>query len=160
MLDFEKIFADNERLIFGYLLKICGNHSLAEELTQETFFRAYINLSSLRNEEKASVWLCSIAKNTYYAWYNENKKLLSSEQINATSDSSDLADLFIEKELSETAFRCLHSLDEPYKEVFMLKVFGCLSLKEISALFGKSESWARVTFYRAKQKITEGMDIE
>lgn len=157
MLDFEKVFQDNERLIFCYLTKLCGNFSLAEELTQETFFRAYMNLSSLRNEEKVSVWLCQIAKNTYFAWYNDNKKRRIIDHVQLTDNTPDLADLFAEKELSERAFLCLHELDEPYKEVFMLSVFGCLSLKDISTLFGKSESWARVTFYRAKQKIMEGL---
>lgn len=66
-------------------------------------------------------------------------------------------ELFLQKELSQKAFLCLHSLEEPYKEVFMLSVFGNVSLKEISTIFGKSESWARVTFYRAKQKLMEKM---
>lgn len=155
MLNFEKVFRENEQFIFRYMVKLCGNSSLAEELTQETFFRAYMNLASLRNEEKVSVWLCQIAKNTYFAWFNENKKRQPLEQIQLTDSTPDLADLFVEKELSGRAFSCLRQLEEPYKEVFMLAVFGCLSLKDISALFGKSESWARVTFYRAKQKIME-----
>ena len=74
MTDFEKLFENNKELIFKYLIKLTRNNSLAEELTQETFFRAYMNYASLRNKEKASVWLCQIAKNTYYAWYNEHKK--------------------------------------------------------------------------------------
>ena len=138
-------------------MKLCGNFSLAEELTQETFFRAYMNLASLRNEEKVSAWLCQIAKNTYFAWFNANKKQQPLDLIQLADSAPDLAELFAEKELSAKAFSCLHALDEPYKEVCMLSVFGCLSLKDISALFGKSESWARVTFYRAKQKIMEGL---
>lgn len=156
MADFEKLFEENRGFIFKYLMKLCGDSSLSEELTQETFFRAYMNLGKLRDEDKAASWLCQIAKNTYFAWYNENKKLLPLEQAQAT-DEPDIAESFAEKELSHKAFVCLHELEEPYKEVFMLSVFGCLSLKEISKLFGKSESWARVTFYRAKQKLIERM---
>ena len=157
MTDFEKLFEKNKSFIYKYLIKLCKNSSLAEELTQETFFRAYMNIASLKNEDKASVWLCQIAKNTYFAWYNENKKLLPLDESQILDDSPDVADWFSEKELSEKALMCLHQLEEPYKEVFMLSVLGDLSLKDISKLFGKSESWARVTYYRAKQKLIERM---
>lgn len=157
MTDFEKLFEKNKSFIYKYLIKLCKNSSLAEELTQETFFRAYMNIASLKNEDKASVWLCQIAKNTYFAWYNENKKLLPLDESQILDDSPDVADLFSEKEFSEKALMCLHQLEEPYKEVFMLAVLGNLSLKDISRLFGKSESWARVTYYRAKQKLIERM---
>ena len=155
MADFEKIYTENSDFIFKYLLKLCKNVSLAEELTQETFFRAYMNFKSLKNEAKAPVWLCQIAKNTYFAWYNEQNKHSTFEENEELKDDFDIECFFEKKELSEKAFECLHGLEEPYKEVFMLSVFGQLSLKEISRLFGKSESWARVTFYRAKQKLTE-----
>lgn len=156
MPDFERLFQDNNSFIFRFLMKLCGDVSLAEELTQETFYRAYMNLSALRSEEKASAWLCQIAKNTYFAWFSRQKKTqaLSEPPIDSTPD---IAELFEEKELADRAFSCLHALDEPYKEVFMLSVFGGVSLKDISTIFGKSESWARVTFYRSKQKIMEGL---
>lgn len=155
MTEFEKIYSENSDFIYKYLLKLCGNTHTAEELTQETFFRAYMNLSGLRNKSKAPVWLCQIAKNAYFAWYNEQKNFRTLESNNETADDFDIETFFEKRELSENAFACLHELEEPYKEVFMLSVFGQLSLKEISKLFGKSESWARVTFYRAKQKLAE-----
>ena len=157
MTEFEKLFNENREFIFKYLMKMTQNISLSEELTQETFFRAYMNYASLRNKEKASVWLCQIAKNTYYAWYNEQKKKASIDDLDFMSDSKTIEDEFVQKELSQKALLCLHELDEPYKEVFMLSVFGGFSLKDISSIFGKSESWARVTFYRAKQKLLERM---
>lgn len=157
MLDFDKVFRENQGFIYRYLLKLCGNDSLAEELTQETFFRAYMNMTGLRKEEKVSVWLCQIARNTYFAWYNEQKKLQPMDDIEIQDSGPDMADIFVEQEFLQKAYTCLHQMDEPYKEVFMLSVFGGLSLKNISTLFGKSESWARVTFYRAKQKLLEGM---
>ena len=157
MLDFEMVFRDNNQFIFRFLMKLCGDASLAEELTQETFFRAYMNMSALRNEEKVAVWLCQIAKNTYFAWFNEQKRKQPISQLIPTDSTPDIAELFEEKELAGRAFSVLHALEEPYKEVFMLSVFGVLSLKDISAMFGKSESWARVTYYRAKQKIMEGL---
>ena len=157
MTEFEKVFDENRDLIFKYLMKLTRNVSLAEELTQETFFRAYMNFSSLRNKEKAPAWLCQIAKNTYFAWYNEQKKTDEFNPSEMVSDNKNIEDDFIKKELSQKALLCLHELDEPYKEVFMLSVFGGFSLKDISLTFGKSESWARVTFYRAKQKLSERM---
>lgn len=157
MPEFETVFRENEQFVFRFLMKLCADASLAEELTQDTFFRAYMNLSSLRDENKVSSWLCQIAKNTYFAWYNSQKKTLPlTEDISADS-APDIAELFEEQELAGKAFSCLHVLEEPYKEVFLLFVFGGLSLKAISTMFGKSESWARVTFYRAKQKIMEGL---
>ena len=156
MTEFEKLFNENREFIFKYLMKITHDVSLAEELTQETFFRAYMNYSSLRSKDKASVWLCQIAKNTYFAWYNEQKKTVPLDEYESASGENP-EDSFIKKELSRKALMYLYELEEPYKEVFMLSVFGGFSLKEISLMFGKSESWARVTFYRAKQKLSERM---
>lgn len=155
--DFEIVFRENQAFIYRYLLKLCQNKELAEELTQETFFRAYMNLSSVRNEGKIAGWLCQIAKNSYYAWYNSQKKVSSFEEDYDPPDPYNIEEVFLEKEVTDKALQCLHRLEEPYKEVFMLSVFGQIPLKEISRLFGKSESWAKVTFYRAKQKLMEEM---
>ena len=157
MTEFEKLFNENREFIFKYLVKLTQDISLSEELTQETFFRAYMNYASLRNKEKASTWLCQIAKNTYFAWYNEQKKKVSLDGLESTCSDVNIEDAFVQKELSQKALHCLHELEDPYKEVFMLSVFGGFSLKDISSIFGKSESWARVTFYRAKQKLSERM---
>ena len=157
MTEFEKLFNENREFIFKYLMKMIQDVSLADELTQETFFRAYMNYASLRNKDRASVWLCTIAKNTYYAWYNDRKKKASLDELETPSSPKSIEDAFVQKELSQKALLCLHELEDPYKEVFMLSVFGDFSLKDISLIFGKSESWARVTFYRAKQKLSERM---
>lgn len=157
MTEFEKLFNENRDFIFKYLMKMTRDSSLSEELTQETFFRAYMNYTSLKNKNKAPVWLCQIAKNTYYAWYNEQKDKTALDDFETVEDGQSIEDDFLRKELSQKALLCLHELEEPYKEVFMLCVFGDFSLKDISLIFGKSESWARVTFYRAKQKLSERM---
>lgn len=157
MTDFEKLFIENKDLVYRFLIKLSGNISLAEELTQETFFRAYVNLASLREREKAAVWLCQIAKNTYFSWYNEQKKIDFFESTDDMDSSALPEDVVILKELSREALIKLNELEEPYREVFILSVFGGLSLKEISEIFNKSESWARVTFYRAKHKLLERM---
>lgn len=157
MAEIEKLFDEHYGFIFKYILSLCHNESLAEELTQETFFRAYINIKSLRNDAKAAAWLCSIAKNLYFSWYNENKKFTGLEEAEEISDKADIAEKVATKELVEAVYRHLCELEEPYREVFMLAVLGDVSLTDISKAFQKSESWARVTFYRAKQKILEKM---
>lgn len=157
MNDFEELFNSNRDFIFKYLMKLTRDTSLAEELTQETFFRAYINYASLRNKEKASIWLCQIAKNTYFAWHNDHKRIEPIKEAMSCSEATNIEEAFIQKNLSEKALVCLHELEEPYKEVFMLSVFAGFSLKDISKIYDKSESWARVTFYRAKQKLSERM---
>ena len=158
MTDFEKLFNENREFIFKYLMKMTRDITLSEELTQETFFRAYMNYASLKNKEKTSVWLCQIAKNTYFAWYNEQKKKDSLDDLEVASSDVSIEDAFVQKELSQKALICLHDLEEPYKEVFELRTFGELSFRNIAQIFGKTESWARVTYHRARLKIIERME--
>ena len=153
--EFEAVFEKNRELVYRFLLKLCRSASLAEELTQETFFRAFINFASIRDKEHCSTWLCQTAKNCYYRWYNEQKKLVPIED--APEETGDPFELSEERELSEMAALELARLESPYRDVFTLCVLGGSSLKQISAMYGRSESWARVTFYRARQKLAERM---
>ena len=155
--DFEHLYRAYREPVFRYLQSLSRSGELAEELTQETFYRAYMNYASLRNKENAAPWLFRIARNAYYSFCKEQKHSLPLEAAESFPAPDDVAATCENRALSEDALRCLHELDEPYKEVFMLAVFGGMPMKEISALFGKSESWARVTFYRAKQKLQESM---
>ncbi len=157
-MDFERIYEENRDFIHRYLLKLCGNENLAEELTQEAFFKAYMNLSGMRREEKIPVWLCQIAKNTYFAWYKEQKRYGTLDIPDVLPGGKDPEADYLQKELTGQALLALSQLEEPYKKVLILSVFGQLSLKDISDMFEKSESWARVTFYRAKQKLLERME--
>ena len=157
MAEFEQIYEANQGFIYKFLLNYCRDASLAEELTQETFFKAYMNFQALKDRDKAPAWLCQIARNTYFAWYHQQKRIQPLDDTIVLAQT-DLEEMAISKDLSHAAMRCLQELDQPYKEVLMLAVFGGVSLKEISRLFGKSESWARVTFYRAKQKILDNME--
>ncbi len=157
MIQFEQLYMQHRRLVFGYLRKLCRNDALAEELEQETFFRAYMNLSSLRQEDKASLWLCRIAQNAYFAWYNEHKRLSPLVEDMGEDPNPDPEQLLCQRECSAAAFGALEALEEPYRQVLTLYILGELSLKEISRSFGKSESWARVTLHRGKQKLKERM---
>ena len=157
MTEFEEVYRLYFRDVYRYCLALCRDEETAEEVTQETFFKAHMNFQSLRDRGKAPAWLCQIAKNTYFAWHHQQKRIQPLEETVALT-RGDLEEMAIAKDLSAAAMRCLQELDQPYKEVLMLSVFGGVSLKEISRLFGKSESWAKVTFYRAKQKILDNME--
>lgn len=156
MTEFEKVFEENRDLVFRYLLKLCRNNDLADELTQETFFRAYVNFAGIRSKGHCSTWLCQTAKNCYFAWYNGQKRLAPLEDDLASAP--DPAELAETRELTEKASRLLDELGEPYNTVFRLAVVEEMPLKEISLLYGKSKSWARVTYYRAKQRLAERME--
>ena len=158
MADIERLYKEHYGFIYKFLISLSHNKSVAEELAQETFFRAYMNIKKLRKDNKAAVWLCQIAKNLYFAWYNEQKKLLPLEEQEEICMVQNVEEEVAIKELSSQAMSCLSHIKEPYREVFELHVLGAVSLKEISHLYGKSESWARVTFYRAKQKLIERME--
>lgn len=159
MSDFDVIYQQHGKMVFFFLLSICHDELLAEELTQETMFRAMMNIGSFRGESKISVWLCQIAKNCYYEWQKKNKRILSiNETAVSCSDNKDIVIEFEEKDTAKQILYHLHNLPEPYKEVFMLHALGEISLKSISQLFGKSNSWARVTYYRAKTMIIEKME--
>ena len=157
MVNFEKLYAENQGLVFGYLRRLCRDESLAEELTQETFFRAYMNLASLRKEESAPSWLCQIAKNAYFAWYNSQKRHSSLELSEELQSPESLEETVVRKELGRQAMEALENLEEPYRTVFALAALEDVPLGEISRRFRKSESWARVIYHRAGKKLAERM---
>ena len=160
MLDIRKVYGEYFTVVYKYLLALSRNTHIAEELTQETFFKAMKKLDDFRGECELRVWLCQISKNTYYDYLKKNRKY-AEEAENETEDvSSDLIRNFTDRETAFQIHKVLHKLQEPYKEVFSLRVFGELSFAMISSLFGKSESWARVTYHRACKKIREELDRE
>ena len=75
-------------------------------------------------------------------------------------DAPGVEEILAEGELSRQVHRIIHEMDEPYKEVFTLRIFGDLAFSDISSLFGKSESWARVTYHRARKMIVERLRKE
>lgn len=133
---------------------LCHNADLSEELTQETFYQAVKSIDRYNGECKMSVWLCQIAKHTYYKYLEKNKKEqrdVGQHHILHTSPETE----FIHTEDKIALYRTIHLLEEPYKEVLLLRILGDLSFKEIGEIQLKNENWARVTFYRAKLKLRE-----
>ena len=156
-MNYEELFLEKRELVYRYLFSLCRDPVLAEELTQETFFRAYINFGSLRNREKAGVWLCSIGKNCFYTWYREQKRVQPQEVPESETVSTDPEEVYIDGESYRALHDSINALEDPYGQVLKSRVVDGLSLQEISRIYGKSESWARVTFYRAKEKLKERM---
>lgn len=134
--DFERIYAEYYDQVYGYCLRLTHDPHMAEEVTQESFFKALKAIGSFHGECRLQVWLCQIAKNTYFSLLKKQKRSAPLE-----GDWPAPADL-----------------EEPYREVFWLRAFGELSFAQIGGLFEKTESWARVTYHRARMKIKEALE--
>jgi len=153
MLDFDEIYMTYAKQVFGYIMSLTDDIHLSEEITQETFFRAYKNIKSFKGNCKLSVWLCTIAKNCLVDHMRHQKKYNETELSESISTSLLIVDDIVSKDNNKLIHKALHSLKEPYKEVFMLRHYSELSLKDIADIFSKTESWARVTYYRAKNQL-------
>ncbi len=151
-MDFQEVYDLYFKDVYKYVFSLCRNESIAEEITQETFFKALKSIDSFHGQCRLFVWLCQIAKNSYYTYLSKAKRY-SGELEFAAGDT--LEDRLLEKESAFAIHRILHGLPEPYREVFSLRVFGELSFRQIGELFGKTESWARVVYHRARLKIKE-----
>ena len=156
MEDFEKIYLEYYDVVFQYTVSLCKDEVWAEEITQEAFFKALKSIESFRGECKLSVWLCQIAKNICFTQAKRQQKQINSllEIIPATDS---IEQKIFNKETAFELHKLLHQLDNPYKDVFWMRTFGELSFAEIGSIWRKSESWARVTYHRAKLKIKEAI---
>ena len=151
---FEKIYREYYTPVYRYTLSLCKNADTAEEITQETFFKALKNIEKYNPEQKMLTWLCASAKNTYFTVIKKSDRFTSlSDELEDNGDS--LLDKIIDSESSTEILKALHLLPEPYKEVFTLRVLGSFSFKKIGEVFGKTEAWARVTFFRSKTMLKE-----
>lgn len=162
MQDLDRIYQDNFIKVYRYILSISGDPHLAEDITQDTFFKALKKLDHFRGDCTVTTWLCRIARNQYLNQKNRQSRLQdtinnrSSENVAAPSAEQEL----IQREQASEVMIAMQRLDDPYKEVFSLRMFSELSFKEIGKVFGKNDSWARVVFHRAKLKIKEELKDE
>ena len=153
--DFQQVYELYFRDVYRYALSLCRNESLAEEITQETFYKALQKIDSFDGRCKTSVWLCQIAKNTYLSLCRKGKFLEPEGDLTLLIGAGSMEDDLCDGETAFQIHKVLHSLEEPYKEVFSLRTFGELPFGKIGMIFGKTESWARVTYHRARLKIKE-----
>lgn len=156
MADVEQIYEQYFQDVYLFVLSLSRNKQIAEEITQETFVKAVKNINQFKGNCKISVWLCQIAKNTYFTYMDKQKRYGPGDPQEKTQENSfTIEQKLIDKTEALRIHKLLHSLKEPYKEVFTLRVFGELSFDHISEVFGRTESWARVTFHRAKNIIQD-----
>ena len=157
--EFEEIYRRYFRDVYRFSLSLAQDGPLAEEIAQDTFFRALKALNTFDGSKDIRAWLFTIARNTWYSHCRSQKRLISQEDLPQDLPSGVRIEERIED--AESAFaihQFLHAMAEPYKEVFTLRVFGELPYEKIGRLFGKSANWARVTFYRAKVQIITHME--
>ena len=139
------------------MMTIVKNQSLAEEITQNTFYKAMTAKHTYEGKSSEFTWLCSIAKNLAIDECRKNTKYASFDEA-SSEVSFDMVDNYEDQDTALQIHLILHELQKPYKEVFQLRVFGELSFSQIGTIFGKTENWARVTYHRARLKIKERMD--
>ncbi|MDD5703254.1 MAG: sigma-70 family RNA polymerase sigma factor [Dehalococcoidales bacterium] len=159
MQNMDQIYKEYFQTVYRYLFCLTNDANLSEELTQETFYQALKTVNNFRGDCKISVWLCQIAK---HLWFKDCKKRnrivtlpLDSIEFELPAKES-VEDEILVKEARIDLYRKLHSLDEKTKEVMYLRLTGELSFKEIGDILNRNETWARVTFYRGKQRLFRG----
>ena len=157
MQDIEQIYKEYFETVNKYLFCLTHNNDISEELTQETFYKAVKKIDTYKGECKMSVWLCQIAKNLWYDECRKNKKLknISEEDLFNIEEKSTIEDNVVSEEEKIEIYKKMQKLDDKTREVMYLRISGELSFKEIGIILNKTENWARVTFYRGKNKLKE-----
>ena len=160
-MEFEQIYSTYFESVYRYIWKLSGDEHIAEEITSETFLEAMKSIEDFRGDCDMRVWICQIAKNTYYSYMKKSHRMVSVDEIEIQSITDSNA--FIEEQIGiqeeiRQIRKILHMMSDPYKEVFMWRVFGEMSFKEIGALYGKTDNWACVTYHRARKMIQDRLE--
>lgn len=159
MWDMDGIYKEYADMVYKYLFSLSLNAYVAEELTQETFYRAILSVDTYNGRCKMSTWLCQIAKHLWYQELDKNRRKATKQLDETLPDHSQSVETaMLDTEDKMYIFRMLHNLPEPIREVMYLRLSGELSFREIGELLNQSETWARVTFYRGKKKLMGGLE--
>lgn len=159
--DFEQLYNTYFNDVYLYIRRLSGDEHIAEEITSETFLKAIKSIDSFRGDCDVRVWLCQIAKNCYYSHLRKVRKTVSineNEMFEFPDTSPGVEERCVTQDEIERIHKVLHDIDEPYKEVFMWRVYADLSFKEIAQIFGKSDNWACVTYHRARKIILKRLE--
>ena len=160
MEDMEQIYREHARTVYKFLLSQCRNEALAEELTQETFYQAVRSIGRFDGSCKMSVWLCQIGKHLWYQYLQKHKREIPRDEIIPEQMAASAEEELMAREGHLELLKQIHSLPDPAREVVYLRIFGGLSFREIGDVLGKTENWARVTFYRSKERLKGGFKNE
>ena len=156
--EFEKIYIRYFNDVFLFLKKLSKDESIAEEITSETFFKAMRSIDNFHGEADVRVWLCQIAKNCYFSYLKKQQRIENIDDIDLPDNKDTIEEQILKQYDAMQVHLLLHNLAEPYKEVFMLRVLGELSFKQIADIFQKTDNWACVTYHRARNKILMQME--
>ncbi len=153
--DITKILDEYTDHVYKYLFCLTHEYNLAEELTQETIYRAMKNINKLRDENKVEAWLCKIAKNLWLQELKYRKKNIGMnvEDLTKVEMEQNLEEVFLEKQNKRILYDIIEKFEEEDKELVYLRIIDNLKFKEIANITGKTETWARVTYYRLKRQI-------
>ena len=148
----EQIYLEHAKTVYGFLLTRTGNPDLAEDLTQETFYQAVKHVDRYEGKSSVSTWLCGIAKNLWYGYLKKQKNQTSLSEAEEIPVDSAETELFRGWENLQV-LRMIHRLEDPMREVIYLRLIGNLSFAQIGEIMERNENWARVTYYRGKEKV-------
>lgn len=154
MTAFERVYQENYPVVYRYVLSLCRNASLAEEITQEAFVKALEHMERFDGRCRLYVWLCQIAKNTYFSYLKKQKRFAGEAPGEVPAEAGP-EERLLDRDTADRLLALLDRLPEPYREVFSLRVFGELSFSQIGELYGKTDGWARLIYYRAKRRLKE-----
>ena len=156
----DEIYRAYAQDVYRFALRLCGDPVQAEDILQETMLRAIVHFECFEGRCSVKTWLCTIARNLFLNQCSRaDHGNLSLEDVHA-DDGALIEERITDRMQEQAIHRLLHDLDEPYKEVFTLRTFAELPFAEIGAIFGKSANWARVTCFRAKEKLLLRMEEE
>lgn len=161
MTAFEELYHTYFNDVYLYILRISGDEYIAQEITSDTFFKAMRAMDRFRGECDIRVWLCQIAKNCYNTYLKKQNRTesLDVEPWHNVSDGKEcLSDRIADRDEAVRIQKILHEIPEPYKEVFMWRVYAEMSFKEIASIFGKTENWACVVYHRARKMIKQRLE--
>lgn len=161
-MEFEKIYNIYFNDVFRYIRRLSGNEHIAEEITADTFFKAMSVIDSFRGDCDIRVWLCQIARNSYLSYLKKSARIDHVEDVellNIADPDASVEERLVRQDEVVQVQKALHDIPDPYKEVFMWRVFAELSFKQIGQMFSKSENWACVTYHRARTKIKERLEV-
>ncbi|MDE6004428.1 MAG: sigma-70 family RNA polymerase sigma factor [Oscillospiraceae bacterium] len=150
--EFEKIYQDYAEDLYYFILQMCRNENLAMDILQDTMLKAVTSIDKFKGECSMKTWLCTIAKHIYFDYLKKaESKNISLEILPEHAEQNSFEQQISDSEQALQIHKILHKLEEPYREIFMLRVFAELKYVDIGAIFNQSENWAGVMFYRAKK---------
>lgn len=158
-MEFEQIYITYFRDVYLYIRRLSNSEHIAEEITSETFFKAMKSIDSFRGDCDIRVWLCQIAKNCYYSYIKKADRTECIDNVEIAEQGASFEERLFRHDTAMQIQKILHDVPEPYKEVFMWRVYAELSFKQIGQIFGKSENWACVAYHRARNKIKEKLEV-